>query len=125
MRETETAFVELGSDGVLSVRIRTAAAQSLVNARENLSAALEMGAGKRRPLLVDISEALPLEAEVRHYYSGQVLVDGFTALAMVIHASPVGRMMGNVYLRVARPGIPTKLFAESSMARAWLMTYRV
>jgi hypothetical protein len=44
---------------------------------------------------------------------------------MVIQASPVGRMMGNVYLRVARPGIPTKLFAESHMARAWLMTYRV
>ena len=90
----------------------------------NLSAALEVGAGQRRPLLVDISEALPLDAEVRHYYSGQVLVDGFTALAMVIHASPLGRMMGNVYLRVAKPGIPTRLFAESAHARAWLMTFR-
>ena len=124
MRATETALVELGSDGVLSVRIRTAAAQSLVNARENLSAALEMGAGQRRPLLVDISEALPLDAEVRHYYSGQVLVDGFTALALVIHASPLGRMMGNVYLRVARPGIPARLFREPAGARAWLLTHR-
>jgi hypothetical protein len=124
MRETETALVALGSDGVLSVRIRTAAAQSVADARQNLSAALEMAAGQRRPLLVDISEALPLDAEVRHYYSGQVLVDGFTALAMVIHASPLGRMMGNVYLRVARPGIPTRLFTEPDMARAWLMSYR-
>ena len=124
MRETETALVELGADGVLSVRIRTNAAQSIANAKENLSAALELGAGQRRPLLVDISEALPLDAEVRHYYSGQVLVDGFTALAMVIHASPMGRMMGNVYLRVAQPGIPTRLFAEPAHARAWLMTFR-
>ena len=124
MRETETALVELGPDGVLSVHIRTNAAQSITNAKENLSAALEVGAGQRRPLLVDISEALPLDAEVRHYYSGQVLVDGFTALAMVIHASPLGRMMGNVYLRVAKPGIPTRLFAESAHARAWLMTFR-
>jgi hypothetical protein len=124
MRATETALVDLGPDGVLSVRIRTNAAQSLVHARENLSAALEVGAGQRRPLLIDISEAVPLDAEVRHYYSGQVLVDGFTALAMVIHASPLGRMMGNVYLRVAKPGIPTRLFAEPSHARAWLMTYR-
>ena len=124
MRATETAIVELGPDGVLSVHIRTGAAQSIANARENLSAALEMGAGHRRPLLVDISEALPLAAEVRHYYSGQVLVDGFTALAMVIHASPLGRMMGNVYLRVARPGIPTRLFHEHADARAWLLSHR-
>ncbi len=124
MRATETALVELGADGVLSVRVRTAAAQSIANAKQNLSAALEMAAGQRRPLLVDISEALPLDAEVRHYYSGQVLVDGFTALAVVIHASPLGRMMGNVYLRVARPGIPTRLFTEPAMARAWLMSYR-
>jgi hypothetical protein len=125
MRETETAIVELGSDGVLSVHIRTAAAQSIANARQNLSAALEMGAGQRRPLLVDISEALPLDAEVRHYYSGQVLVDGFTALAMVIHSSPLGQMMGNIYLRVARPGIPTRLFNEHAAARAWLLAHRL
>jgi hypothetical protein len=124
MRATETALVELGADGVLSVRIRTNAAQSVANAKENLSTALELGAGQRRPLLVDISEALPLDAEVRHYYSGQVLVDGFTALALVIHASPFGRMMGNVYLRVARPGIPTRLFTEHVPARAWLMAHR-
>ena len=124
MRATETALVELGPDGVLSVRIRTNAAQSITNAKENLAAALELGAGQRRPLLVDISEALPLDAEVRHYYSGQVLVDGFTAMALVIHASPFGRMMGNIYFRVARPGIPTRLFTETAHARAWLMTYR-
>ena len=124
MRATETAFVELGPDGVLSVHIRTNAAQSIANAKENLSAALELGAGHRRPLLVDISEALPLAAEVRHYYSGQVLVDSFTAMALVIHASPFGTMMGNIYFRVARPGIPTRLFTEHTEARAWLMAYR-
>ena len=125
MRSTDTAHVDLGGDGILSVRILTDAAQSIANARDNLSAALEVGAGQRRPLLVDISEAQPLEAEVRHFYSGQVLVDGFTALALVIHASPFGRMMGNVYFRVARPGIPTRLFTEPEQARAWLMAYRV
>ena len=103
MPPTETALVELGPDGVLSVHIRTNAAQSVANAKENLSAALQVAAGQRRPLLVDISEAQPLSAEVRHYYSGQVLVSGFTALALLVHASQLGRMMGNVYFRIARP----------------------
>ena len=123
MRETNTALVRLGSDGVISVRIRTGAQQSLTDAKENLGAALEARDGQRRPLLVDIRDAQPLDAEVRHYYSGQVL-DGFTALAMLVDASPFGRMMGNVYLRVARPGIPTRLFTQPEPALAWLIAYR-
>lgn len=123
MRETNTALVRLGSDGVISVRIRSDAQQSLTDAKENLGAALEARDGQRRPLLIDIRDAQPLDAEVRHFYSGQVL-DGFTALAMLVDASPFGRMMGNVYLRVARPGIPTRLFTQPEPALAWLIAYR-
>jgi hypothetical protein len=123
MRETETAVVALGADGVVTVRIRKGAYQSLANAGQNLAAALAECAGQRRPLLVDISEALPLDAAVRHYYSGQVLVDGFTALGLLVNASPLGRMMGNIYFRVARPGIPTRLFTEADEASQWVSGY--
>ena len=120
MRETPTALVDLGPDGVLTVRIRDGAHQSLADAKQNLGAALDERAGRRCPILVDIREAQPLDADVRHYYSGQVLVDGFSALALLVDASPLGRMIGNVYLRVARPGIPTRLFTHPAQARDWL-----
>ncbi len=123
MRETETALVDLGDNGILTVRIRSGANQSLAHAEQNLAAALLERAGQRRPLLIDIREAPPLDAEVRHYYSGQVLVDGFTALALLVDASPLGRMMGNIYFRVARPGIPTRLFTEPAPAQEWLIAY--
>jgi hypothetical protein len=122
MRETPTALVDLGPDGVVTVRIRDGAHQSLTDAKQNLGAALDERGGQRRPILVDIREAQPLDAEVRHYYSGQVLVDGFSALAMLVDANPLGRMMGNVYLRVARPGIPTRLFTHPEPALEWLAT---
>src|SRR5687768_14438768 len=64
MLETPTAVVAL-SDGIITVRIRAGARQSLSDAERNLSAALEQRAGKRRPLLIDIREAVPLDAEVR------------------------------------------------------------
>ena len=123
MRETPTALVDLGPDGVLTVRVRNGAHQSLADAEQNLGAALEERGGRRCPILVDIREAQPLDAEVRHYYSGQVLVDGFTALAMLVDASPLGKMLGNVYLRVARPGIPTRLFIQPADAHEWLLTH--
>ena len=102
------------------IRIREGAAQSLPDARENLAATIEACGGVRRPLLVDISRCLPLEPEVRHFYSGEILVESFLALALCIEASPFGTMMGNVYLRIARPGIPTRLFMREADALAWL-----
>jgi hypothetical protein len=123
MRETATAQIALGDDGVLVVRIRERAQQRPKDARENLDTALSEGRGRRRPLLVDITGSEPLDAETRHLYSGQTLVTGFTALALLVEASPLGIMMGNVYFRVARPGIPTHLFTDEARAVEWLKGY--
>ena len=123
VHETRTARIGLSDAGFVVVRIHEGAEQSLVDAHENLAASLTATLGRRRPLLVDIRGARPLDADVRHHYSGRALVDGFWALAMIVEASPLGRMMGNVYLRVARPGIPTRLFSDEAQAVAWLSRF--
>ena len=120
MRETATARIALDDDGILTVLIRDDARQQPRDARENLEAAVAETQGRRRPLLVDITRAQPLDAETRHIYSGRTLVDGFTALGLVVEASPLGLMMGNVYFRVASPGIPARLFTDDTRARDWL-----
>ena len=94
--------------------------ESLEDAQENMTLVISACDGQRRLLLVDISRCVPLEPEVRHFFTGEVLVQSFRALAMLVEASPFGRMMGNVYLRVARPGIPTKLFHDEQEALRWL-----
>ena len=123
MRDTATAQIGLDGQGVLVVRIRRGARQRPADARENLDTALAVGAGRRRPLLVDITGSPPLDAETRHLYSGQTLVEGFTALALLVEGSALGIMMGNVYFRVARPGIPTHLFTDEARAIDWLSGY--
>ena len=64
--------------------------------------------------------SMPVTAEARHIYSGRTLVDAFTALGLLVEASPLGLMMGNVYFRVARPGIPARLFTDEARAVDWL-----
>ena len=120
MPVTTTARINLNAQGLLIVRVNDGAEQTLDDARENLAAAVSETGGKRRPLLIDIRTAKPLDADARHHYSGQTLVDRFSALALLVEASPFGRMMGNVYLRVARPGIPTQLFSDETQATRWL-----
>jgi hypothetical protein len=124
MPETKTAQIALNDDGLLIVRIKDGAHQSLADAKENLSLAVSETRGERRPLLIDIRSAQPLEADARHHYSGQTLVERFSALALLIESSPFGRMMGNVYLRIARPGIPTQLFSDEARALDWLNAHR-
>jgi hypothetical protein len=124
MPETKTAWIALNDLGLLIVRVKDGAHQSLSDAKENLALAVSETRGERRPLLIDIRRARPLEADARHHYSGQTLVESFSALALLIDGSPFGRMMGNVYLRIARPGIPTRLFADEMRALEWLSAHR-
>ena len=118
MHETPTATVAL-RNGVITVRVRAAVQQTVSDAEQNLAAALKLRDGQRRPILVDIRDAVPLSADVRRFYSGQVLV-GFTCLALLINANPLGRMIGNIYLRIANTGIPTRLFTDEGSALEWL-----
>jgi hypothetical protein len=120
MPVTNTARINLNAQGLLIVRINDGAHQTLDDARENLATAASETGGKRRPLLIDVRTAKPLDADARHHYSGLTLVERFSALALLVEASPFGRMMGNVYLRVARPGIPTQLFSDETQALEWL-----
>ena len=124
MIETRTAVIHLAPYGVVLVRIKRDAAQSLDDAAQNLAAAVQATDGQRRPLLIDIRTAIPLEDEVRRYYSGQTVVDNFSALGLLVDGGPFGRLMGNVYFRVAQLGIATQIFATEGDAVAWLLNYR-
>lgn len=120
---TATATVFLAEPGFVRVNIHVQAKQTLEDAKVNLAAAIQACASKKRPLMTDIREAQPLEPEARRYYSGQVLVDHFSALALLVDVSPFGRTMANIYLRVAKPAIPTQMFTEEASAIAWLTEF--
>jgi hypothetical protein len=120
---TPTAEIALRPEGIVVTRIEAGVQQSLADACVNLAATVEACGQQKRPLLVDISRCRPLEPDVRHYYTGEVLVESFAALALVVEATPFGRIMGNIYLRVARPGVPTRLFRDEASALEWLRTF--
>jgi len=120
---TPTAEIALRNEGIVVTRIDAGVQQSLADARLNLATTIESCGRQKRPLLVDISRCRPLEPEVRHYFTGEALVESFSALALVVEATPFGRIMGNIYLRVARPGVPTRLFSDEAGALAWLRTF--
>jgi hypothetical protein len=131
MAETRTARVELHPSGCVIVRVHNVA-QDVDDARENVEASLQLAGGSRKaPLLVDITRSAPLPSEVRHYYVGGALALNFTRLGLLVEASPMGRMMGNVFFRMIeaansdREGVaPTQVFEDEASAIAWLTSRR-
>ena len=119
MRDTRAATVQ-ARDGLLFVRIRPGVRQTLDDARANIGACAAEMPGQRVGVVLDISRAVPLDPEVRHFYTGPAVDDACSALALVVGMNPLGRMLGNVYLRVARLGVPTQVFDRESKAVAWL-----
>ena len=116
--QTRTARIEVLEDRIVVARVGDLV-QTVDDARENLAACSRLAAPDRKPFLSDIRLAKPLMPEVRRVYMGESL-SAFSAMAMLVRGTPLGRTMGNVYLKIARPGIPTKLFAQESKALAWL-----
>jgi hypothetical protein len=120
---TRTARVRLRPDGIVQVSILPSLVQSEADAEANIAAAIEVSTRVRRPIMVDISQSPPLPPQTRRLYSGRVLIESFSALGLVVQANPVGRMLGNVYFRIARPGIPISLFEGEEPAVSWLKAH--
>jgi hypothetical protein len=115
---TRTGRIELVEERIVAVRMSDTV-QTVEDARANFEACARLAAPDRKPLLADIRLAKPLLPEVRRVYMGENLAS-FAAMAMLVRSTPLGRTMGNVYLKIARPAIPTKLFTQESKALAWL-----
>jgi hypothetical protein len=90
-----------------------------VDAREDIEAIRKLGKGKRLPVLVDIREVRSADRDARAYFGGAEAARVELAAAILV-GSPLSRMIGNFYLTVSAPLIPTRLFASYAEAIAWL-----
>jgi hypothetical protein len=95
---------------------------TLDDARANVALCLQRNAGRRRPLLVDLREAKSQTAEARAYLAGPEGLAVSQAVGLLI-GSPVSRVLGNFYLGLNKPSIPTRLFTSDEEALAWLRSF--
>ena len=123
VRHTRTARVETTANGIVITRILPDIEQQVSDAVENIAVSAEACGGAPAPIVVDLRQARALDAETRHYYSGKKLTESFTAIALLVPAGAFGRMLGNLYLRVASPGVPARLFDSEAAALEWLSRY--
>ena len=120
--ETETRTCVFAFADIIIARYRAGAEETLDDARANVALCLQRNAGRRRPLLVDLRGAKSQSAEARAYMAGPEGLKVSQAVGLLI-GSPVSRVLGNLYLRLNKPPIPTRLFTSEEEALAWLRSF--
>ncbi len=120
--ENETRTVVFTFADIIIARFRAGAEVTLDDARTNVALCLERNAGRRRPLLVDLRAVKSQTAEARAYLAGREGSQVSQAVGLLI-GSPVSRVLGNFYLGLNKPSVPTRLFTSEEEAQAWLRDF--
>jgi hypothetical protein len=108
-------------EGLLRGEAAPSAEQDLAQAREQAAAQRAFGVSLPRPFLMDIRGARALTREARAFYASQEAAELFSATALLVD-SPLSRAIGNFFLGLNRPMMPTRLFTTEAEALAWLRT---
>ena len=119
--ETPTAKYWLIENIIYGI-INKNAEQTLNDAMYNTRMVKETLKGKISPVLIDIRLMKSISAEAREYYSGEDVAHVHNACAIVI-GNPISRIIGNFFIGLNKPGMPTRLFTTEKKAFQWLRRF--
>lgn len=111
----------LDEDGTVHIVWSPRAELTLADAEASMVGYDRLRQGRSLALLVDTRTIRSMNREVRTLYSGAHTAEITTAVALLIE-SPLSAAMGNFYLQVNKPVVPTRLFASEAAAFQWLGT---
>ena len=115
---TRTTILWLDDEGFARMETRDDAQVTIEDAREVIRASETLIQGKQRPVLSDITKLRSISREARSITS-RTAVERYTAAAIVV-GSPISRAIGNFFIGLHKPAIPTRLFSSVEEGLAWL-----
>lgn len=74
------------------------------------------------PAFVDYSEVKSTNKEARDFFASPAATTHFLAMGILI-SSPLGRIMGNFFIQISKPKVPTKIFTDREKAFEWLQQF--
>ena len=106
--------------GILFVRAVPGQSHSAADAREAIEAGRELVGDRRVPTLSYMQGVGALDRDVRDVYRYEL--DYLEVHALLV-GSAFSRLVGSIYIRVARPEVETRLFTDEAEALRWLRPF--
>ena len=120
---TASGRIRLLKSGIIHVEIKTDHTQTPEDARDNLRVASSFCLNRTRGVLLDLRGTNPLSIETRTVYMHPDMAKSFKALALVVSSDKMSRLMGNIYMLLARLPFPMRLCFDTAEAKSWLKNY--
>lgn len=117
--EVTCFYTWMGSDGIVRTKIKPGAVVELEQARENTTAVSSLYHGTKFPLMIDSRGIKSMTKDARNQFSTKGRETYATAFAIVID-SPLSRVIGNFFIGINKPAVPTRLFDNERDAEIWL-----
>jgi hypothetical protein len=119
MPESSVFITSFIADGYILTKVKSGAEIGLNDAKENTEIVINLSKGKNFPILVDLREIKSISKEARDHFSMRGRKPHVTAIAMLVN-SPVSRIVGNFFLGLNKPTVPTRLFNSQKEAVNWI-----
>lgn len=107
--------------GFIVSRVAPLAEITLEHAKENTAKVRELSGDQVYPILVDIRKIRSISKEARDHFSMRGRKPGVIAIAMLV-SSPLSRIIGNFFLGLNHPVVPTRMFTDRERAEQWILS---
>lgn len=114
--------VTLRSDGILHIHINGGKNMDLNDAVETLEAMMQIGKGKKYPVLIDAGEFASVDKEVRIFAASKE-ANLYTLADAIAYHSFAQKLIGKFYVANNKPVVPTRVFPDIEEAVEWLHTF--
>jgi hypothetical protein len=109
----------MGEDGIARTKVKPEIDITLNHALENTEAVTSLYIDKKFPILIDSRGIKSMSRDAREHFSTRGRDSKTNAFGIVIK-SPLSRVVGNFFLGLNKPAVPTRLFDNEHDALEWL-----
>jgi len=112
-------FTWMGEDGIARTKVKPGSAVKLEHAQENSVAVNSFYVDRKYPLLIDARGIRSITRDARNFFTTNGRQTNTLGFAIIIDSS-VSKVIGNFFLGINKPAVPTKLFLDESNVVDWL-----
>lgn len=121
MNTTDSIFdTTLDPRGFIISRVAPLAEIGLEHAQANTKTVRQLSGDQVYPILVDIRKIRSISKEARDHFAMRDRKPGVLAIAMLV-SSPLSRIIGNFFLGLNHPVVPTRMFTDRDQAERWIV----
>ncbi|HLC82199.1 MAG TPA: hypothetical protein VJI69_00115 [Bacteroidia bacterium] len=120
--ELNSATISLRNDRIILYSIKDNITISAKDSNEMVEAAGKLGNFQKFPVLIVGGKHTLADKEAREFGAGQEGTKYALAVAFVLK-SLAQKILGNAYIKINKPIVPTRLFDNEEKAIEWLKTF--